>query len=112
MPMMSRLTHLLALIYGLSLALHAAGARADGDTPASPPPQNCPAIQGRYTCRAPFLLSFKNRKTHELQVIPAIQDGYPVFQFKAADGANGFWAVGDGAPHAYDSDARRAWGYR
>jgi hypothetical protein len=111
--MMQSLTHLLALIFGLSLAVQITNARADEDeVPAPPPPQNCPEIRGRYSCHDSFLLSYSKGHSTEMRVEHSKQEGYPLFLFSAADGENGFWAVGDGAPHAYIAESGQAWGFR
>src|SRR4051812_33129709 len=108
-------THFLALLAGLSLAAQASTPKKgslDDLSNAQPQAQKCPSLRGRYSCRDSFMLSYKKKKKHEMKVVQSERDGYSLFLFEASDGADGFWAVGDGAPHAFDSEAAQAWGFK
>jgi hypothetical protein len=113
--MFGHLTQILALLAGLSLAAQASIAPGSGsDTDSTvPPAQKCPSLKGRYSCSDPFMLTYKNKKkVHEMKVVQSDRDGYSLFLFEAKDGVDGFWAIGDGAPHAFDSEAAQAWGFK
>src|SRR5437867_1663725 len=97
---MRHATHILALLAGLNLAAQASTPKTAEEEQRSLV-QNCPSLRGSYTCRAPFMLSFKKKMKHEMKVVQSERDGISIFLFEARDGADGFWAVGDGTPHAY-----------
>src|SRR4051812_23375775 len=103
-------THLFFLLAGLNLAAQASTPKTTLEE-IKPLAQKCPALRGRYNCRAPFMLSFTKKKKHEMKVVQSERDGISIFLFEARDGADGFWAVGDGTPHAYASEAAQAWGF-
>ena len=110
---MGNLAHLLALLAGLSLAAHAATPKgSESEEFPQPVVQKCPELRGRYSCQGPFMLSYKRKKKHEMKVVQSERDGFSIFLFEASDGADGFWAVGDGYPHAYESEVMQAWGFR
>jgi hypothetical protein len=111
---MRHATHLLVLLAGLNLAAQASTPRgAELDELAKQSlAQKCPSLRGRYSCRDSFMLSYKKKKKHEMKVVQSERDGIAIFLFEASDGADGFWAVGDGTPHAYASEAAQAWGFQ
>ena len=110
--LMRPLSHLLMLLMGLCLAAQASVTKTPTEELAQPQAQSCPSLRGRYSCRAPFMLSFKRKRKHEMKVVQSERDGFSIFLFEASDGADGFWAVGDGTPHAYESEAAQAWGFK
>jgi hypothetical protein len=105
--------HFLALLAGLSLAAHASTPKgSETDDPRQPVVQKCPELRGRYSCRDSFMLSYKRKKKHEMKVVQSERDGFEIYLFEAHDGVDGFWAVGDSFPHAYESEVMQAWGFK
>src|SRR5271170_2890379 len=110
---MGNFAPLLALAMGISLAAQASTPKtSEIEDFMQPQAQKCPELRGRYSCQGPFMLSYKKKKKHEMKVVQSERDGFSIFLFEASDGADGFWAVGDSTPHAYESEVMQAWGFR
>src|SRR5579859_6912023 len=105
---MGNFAHLFTLLAGLSLAAQASGL----DEFPQPVVQKCPELRGRYSCHGPFMLSYRKKRGHEMKVVQSERDGFSIYLFEAGDGADGFWAVGDSFPHAYESEIMQAWGFK
>jgi hypothetical protein len=110
---MGNLTLFLALLAGFSLTAEASIPKGhETEELRQPVLQKCPELRGRYTCRDSFMLSYKRKKKHEMRVVQSERDGFQIYLFEAHDGVDGFWAVGDSFPHAYESEVMQAWGFK
>jgi hypothetical protein len=116
--MMSWLTNILLLLVALEIAAHASIEPAhpvvsEDEAASEPSGPKCPELRGTYSCKKAFMLSYPGKKRRpEMKVVQSNRGGTSLFLFETSDGTDGFWAVGDGNPHAFDSESAAGWGFK